>query len=88
MYSVGPASAVLVEHKHNSMTMRAGKDLRALVSEIMHNSGDEFAYWAEQEAAKAAKVWRDSAARDAEREALGLHDEECECDACQEAVSA
>jgi len=85
MYSVNPAAVVLIESYHGSMTMRTGKDLRDLISEVLHNSGDEFAFWAEQEAAKAANVWRAANEADKAREASGIHDEDCECSVCLEA---
>lgn len=80
MYSTGPATVALVEYRHGGMTMRAAKDLRELVSDLMHNSGDEFAMWCEKEAAKAAEVWRENA----RREAAGIHNDDCECEACIE----
>ncbi|HEX4277465.1 MAG TPA: hypothetical protein VHZ74_19040 [Bryobacteraceae bacterium] len=80
MYSISPATVVLVEASGQSMRMRAGKDLRALVSDILLNSGDEFAFWAEEEARKAAAVWRETAVR----EAAGIHPDDCECDGCAE----
>lgn len=82
---VGPASVTLVEYRNNSVRVEAAANLRELVAYLLLNSGDEFAFWAESEASKAAQVWRDGNKRDAEREASGIHDGDCECDACVEA---